>query len=46
MRVVELVVMTAIGSICLVGSAAAAQLTGAEIQELISGNSVYLQLTS
>jgi hypothetical protein len=40
------VVITAIGSVCLVGSAAAAQLTGAEIQELISGNPVYLQLAS
>jgi hypothetical protein len=46
MRAIECVAMTAIGSICLLGSAAAAQLTGAEIQELISGNSVYLQLTA
>jgi hypothetical protein len=46
MRVVERVLMTAIGSISLLGSATAAQLTGAEIQELISGNSVYLQLTA
>jgi hypothetical protein len=46
MRVVERVVMTAIGSICLLGSATAAELTGAEIQELISGNSVYLELTT
>jgi len=45
MRVVVRVLI-AIGSICLLGSAAAAQLTGAEIQELISGNSVYLQLTA
>jgi hypothetical protein len=46
MRAIERVAVTAIGSICLLGSAAAAQLTGAEIQELISGNSVYLQLTA
>jgi hypothetical protein len=45
-RVVERVVMTAIGSICLLGSATAADLTGAEIHELISGNSVYLELTA
>jgi hypothetical protein len=38
--------MTAIGLICLLGSATAAELTGAEIQELISGNSVYLELTA
>jgi hypothetical protein len=46
MRAIERVVMAAIGSICLLGSATAAQLTGGEIQELISGNSVYLQLTT
>jgi hypothetical protein len=45
MRAIECVFMTAIGSICLHGSATAAQLTGTEIQELISGNSVYLRLT-
>jgi hypothetical protein len=38
--------MTAIGSICLLGSAKAADLTGVKIQELISGNSVYLELTA
>jgi hypothetical protein len=46
MRAIERVVMTAMGSICVLGSATAAQLTGTEIQELISGNSVYLQLTT
>jgi hypothetical protein len=43
MRAIKRVVMTAVGSICLLGSATAAQLTGAEIQELVSGNSGYLQ---
>ena len=46
MRAVERVVVTAIGLIWLLGWAAAAELTGAEIQELISGNSVYLELTA
>jgi hypothetical protein len=45
-RVVERAVMTAIGSISLLGSATAAELTGAEIRGLISGNSVYLELTA
>jgi hypothetical protein len=45
MRAIERVVMTAVSSICLFGSATAAQLTGTQIRELISGNSVYLQLT-
>jgi hypothetical protein len=46
MRAIERIVMTAIGSICMLGSATAAELTGAEIKELISGNSVYLELTA
>ena len=32
------------GSLCLVGSAMAADMTGAEIKEYISGKSVYLEL--
>ena len=35
-----------IGSVCLIGSAAAADLTGAQIKELISGKSVYLENTA
>jgi hypothetical protein len=46
MRVVERVVVTAIGSICLLGPATAADLTCVEIQDLISGSSVYLELTA
>jgi hypothetical protein len=40
------VVMTAIASVCMLGSATAAELTGAEIKDLISGKSVYLELTA
>ena len=43
MRNVERAVISAIGSFFLVGSAAAADLTGAQIKELISGKSVYLE---
>jgi hypothetical protein len=46
MRAIERVVVAAIAWICMLGSGMAAQLTGVEIQELISGNSVYLQLTA
>ena len=35
-----------IGSACFIGSATAADLTGAQIKELISGKSVYLELTA
>jgi hypothetical protein len=46
MRAIERVVVATIGSICMLGSAMAAELTGNEIKELISGNSVYLELTA
>jgi hypothetical protein len=36
----------AIGFGCLVGNATAAEMTGAEIKDLISGKSVYLELTA
>jgi subtilisin family serine protease len=36
----------ALGSFCLIGAAAAAEMTGAEIKDLISGRSVYLELTA
>jgi hypothetical protein len=36
----------AIGSACLIGSATAADMTGAQIKELISGKSVYLEFTA
>jgi hypothetical protein len=35
-----------IGSCCLIGSATAAELTGAEIKDLISGKTAYLELTA
>jgi len=40
------VVIAAIGSSCLIGSATAAEMTGAEIKELVSGKTVYLDLTA
>jgi len=46
MRNIKHVVITAIGAVCLVGSAAAADLTGAEIKDLIAGKSVYLELNA
>jgi arabinogalactan endo-1,4-beta-galactosidase len=38
--------VAAIGSGCFIGLAAAAEMTGAEIKELISGKTVYLELTA
>jgi len=46
MRAIDRVVVTAVASICMLGSATAAELTGAEIKELISGKSLYLELTA
>ena len=34
-----------LASLCLIGSAAAAELTGAEIKSMISGNTVYIETT-
>jgi hypothetical protein len=45
-RTVFCLSVAAIGSGCLIGSAAAAELTGAEIKEIISGKTVYLELTA
>jgi hypothetical protein len=42
----QCIVMSVIASACMLGSATAAELTGAEIKELISGKSVYLELTA
>jgi hypothetical protein len=46
MGAIERIAIGTIASVCLAGSAAAAELTGAEIKELISGKSVYLELTA
>jgi hypothetical protein len=46
MRANERVVATAIASICMLGSATAAELTGEQIKQLITGKSVYLETTS
>jgi hypothetical protein len=45
-RAIARVVVTEFGSICLLGSATTAGLICAEIKELISGDSVYLELTA
>lgn len=39
-------VFAVIGSACLIGSATAADMTGAQIKDLISGKSVYLENTA
>src|ERR1700740_399483 len=36
----------AIGSVFFIGSATAAEMTGAEIKQLVSGKTVYLELTA
>jgi hypothetical protein len=46
MRTIERAVVSVLGTILLVGSAAAADLTGAELKTLLSGKSVYLQNTA
>jgi hypothetical protein len=46
MRAIERAVVCPLGSIFLVGSAAAADLTGAELKALLSGKSVYLENTA
>jgi len=46
MCAIKRVATTTIGSICMLGSAAAAELTGAEIKDLISGKSLYMELTA
>lgn len=42
----QCVVMSAIASVCMLGSATAAELTGAQIKDAITGKSVYLATTS
>ena len=46
MRAIERSVIAAIATVCWIGSATAAEMTGAEIKELVSGKSVYLELTA
>ena len=46
MRAIERIAVVTTTSVCLIGAAAAAELTGAEIKELITGKSVYLELTA
>ena len=46
MRAMEWSAIAAIASVCVIGPATAAEMTGAEIKELVSGKSVYLELTA
>ena len=46
MRLLARAAMFAAGSACLVGSAAAADMTGAEIKEYISGKTLYIDFTA
>ena len=46
MRNTRRAVFAVIGSACLIGSATAADMTGAQIKDLISGKSVYLENTA
>ena len=46
MRAITGVAIAATGFVCLIGTATAAEMTGAEIKELLSGKSVYLELTA
>jgi hypothetical protein len=46
MLTIERAVIAAVGSVFLIGSAAAADMTGAQIKELLSGNSLYLENTA
>jgi hypothetical protein len=45
-RTVRFLGVAAIGSLSLIGTAMAADMTGAEIKELISGKTLYLDLTA
>ena len=46
MRTIERAIVSALGSVFLIGSAIAADLTGAQLKELLSGKSVYLENTA
>lgn len=46
MRIIERAVISALGSVFLIGSAAAADMTGAQVKELLSGKSIYLENTA
>src|ERR1700674_725787 len=46
MRAIKCSAIAAIAAVCAVGPAAAAEMTGAEIKELVSGKSVYLELSA
>src|ERR1700722_11462634 len=46
MRIIELSAIAAIAAVCVIGPATAAEMTGAEIKEFVSGKSVYLEFTA
>jgi hypothetical protein len=43
MRTIAVTVIAATGFVCLIGTAKAVEMTGAEIKELVSGKTVYLE---
>jgi hypothetical protein len=45
MRTIVRSALAAAGFVCVVGTAIAAEMTGAEIKEVISGKTVYMELT-
>jgi len=45
-RFINPVFVAALGSVCLVGSASAAEMTGAEIKAFLSGKTIYLDLNT
>jgi hypothetical protein len=46
MRTIKHIAIGALGSFCLIAPAAAAELTGSEIKDMISGKSVYIETSA
>jgi hypothetical protein len=45
-RIINPLVLAALGSVCLIGSASAAEMTGAEIKEFVTDKTIYLDLNT
>jgi hypothetical protein len=45
-RIINTLLVAALGSVCLIGSASAAELTGPQIKEFLSGKTIYLDLNA
>lgn len=45
-RIINPLLVAALGSFCLVGSASAAEMTGAQIKEFLTGKTIYLDLNT